>query len=89
MGKSTGKSTGNPQATTGVLGHCNDCGRSVYFVPVRLAGGTLCTLPVDMVPWQGSRTHLRLGIGAGGAWFTDPHAGPWQEHACRRSQGRW
>lgn len=82
--KSTGKSTGNPQAIDEQLSLCDSCGASVYVALVRLTGGTHRWLPVDMVPWTGDRTTLRLSREPGGPWYVDPLAGPWQEHRCAR-----
>lgn len=65
--------------------YCVHCGASIYWTPVRLAGGTVRLLPVDMVPWTGDRTALRLARDGDGLWHTAPRYGPWQEHACAGS----
>lgn len=63
---------------------CPSCGQAVYIASVRLTGGTRRLLPVDMVPWSGERTALRLARDEGSGWRVAPHDGPWMEHACPR-----
>lgn len=84
MGIFTGEFTGNPQEREVQFEYCPSCGASVLRRPVRLAGGTYRTLLIDVQPWTGDATRLRLTRSEEGQWRTDPLLGQWQEHACRR-----
>lgn len=62
--------------------YCPRCGGSVYYTRVRLTGGTITTLPVDMSPWDGSETALRLHRDSEGSWSVNGYSGQWQAHRC-------
>lgn len=64
---------------------CPECGGSVHMEQVRIAGGSLVSLPVDFLPWTGDRKALRLSQDREGHWFTNPWTGRFQAHVCGRT----